>query len=267
MKTLKRSLTEWNNRRLFNRRRRRVHRVRKAGVGEIEGNWFEGRSVAIIGPAENVELELQNHTQSEFDVIVRLNKGIEIALEDETLWGPRTDVLFHNLKEDNTERSSGRLEDNLFVRSGLRYLVYPHSSPEKWSRDVEMAATRFFQNDSVTLCTPSEDLYSALRNELNGFTPTTGFVAIATFLSLPLRRLGVFGISFFSTGYTPQYSPSLCAKESPLDWARATGLHDPEAEATLSAKKLAVHRERVDSFPVILGTSIRDRLNREGLEW
>ena len=266
MINIKRHLENWNQRRRLNRRRRRFDSRTAAGVMDIPANWLNGKSVAIIGPAKGVEDDLIGHAASDFDVIVRLNKGAQLALGRADLWGPRTDVLFHNLKEDSTDRSAGRIDDTLLAQSGLASIVFPHASPEKWGKSSEIAARRLISQNDIDFLMPRTDLYADVQKELGGLTPTTGFMAIATFLSLKPRKLAIFGISFFSTGYVAEYAASAQADANPIDWARATGLHDPQIEARVCAQMLMVHARHPDAFPVILGDTIRERLEKEGLE-
>ena len=260
-------ITDWNTRRLHRSRMRRLKRMQKAGTKIIENDWFAGKSVAIIGPSKSVKSELAEHSAEDFNIIVRMNKGLELALHDSNLWGPRTDVLFHNLKEEDAERGSGRLDDEFLTRAGLRYLIFPHASPEKWRKNLEITAQRFPSDAQVTLCIPPLALYAETRKELGGLMPTTGYMAISTFMSLPLDRLGIFGISFFSTGYTPGYTTSQQATTSPLEWARMSGFHNPEREAALTSEKLSQHLERAQSFPILLGASMRQRMVEEGLDF
>lgn len=196
---------------------------------------FENKRVLIIGPAEGVENEIGDLSFSDFDYIVKLNNGVNVALRDKLhkdSW--RCDILFHSMSSDLPPPTACDLE-----RASVKIIV--HRTPaKKYLLETLRHVRNFRKNRSlaqIRYIDPSR--YAALKACLGGYSPSTGLVAIDFFLGCETSRLSIVGFTFFSTKYVPGYRDTVLSNEDAANRVAAAGHHNPEGERRFVAARFA----------------------------
>jgi hypothetical protein len=166
-------------------------------------NVFNNKSVAIIGSAPTV-LQNEGTFIDSHDIVVRANnykvKGLEINV------GYRTDVHYSfygssikktvdELKADGVKLCMCKCPNDKPINSpwheanGQKYgvdfrYIYKHRE-DFWFCDTYIPSTQEFLEQF---------------NLLGKHIPTTGFAAILTIITLPIKELYITGFDFFSSG-------------------------------------------------------------------
>ena len=186
-------------------------------MSTFEG-MFRDRSVALVGPSRSIVGSGEGAAIESFDLVARMNFQWPVPDHLVPDVGRRMDVLFHCCNQD---------------------------FPASWFARADFADTRiaFYENGReapvlTTICqelgVPAIDitnLYATLLQELGAF-PSTGLVAIAQLLSLPIRTLKIFGMTFWREPYYDGYFGHGAAPEN---WdgdssADTIWRHDPKRE-------------------------------------
>ena len=229
------------------------------GPDILRANGFRGKRVVIVGPAETVSDDLTGTDVDSFDVVVRLNNGIALADASPSLLGRRTDLLFHNLKEDG-ERSAGAIPAALLRDRNVRAVVYPHWRTRRL-RDlyrVKQSALADEGGPPVLLLPPT--MMANVRADLDDRAPTIGTAAILFFLASPVRELAIHGFTFFETAYRPGYNVSVDAGLDARAWVDAHAAHEPKLEKALIRERLSKAR----ALRVTLGRHVATHLAADG---
>lgn len=199
---------------------------------------FSGLRVIIVGPAETLVDDLQGVDVDGFDVVVRLNNGISLAQSQPELFGRRTDLLVHNLRETGP-RNAGAIPASLLRRESVGTLVYPH-----WRRSFDRQVYRSKRNSMkreggppVKILPP--DLMHQIRAALDDRAPTVGLSAMLFFLASPAKELALHGFTFFETAYASGYNDAVKSPADARAWVDARGVHEPLSEKLLLRKWLA----------------------------
>ncbi|WP_275783718.1 hypothetical protein [Pararhizobium gei] len=226
-------------------------------IATLHPHMFRGKRVVIIGPAETVMDDLSGVDVDAFDVVVRLNNGIALSQQRPAALGSRTDILFHNLKEDG-ERSAGRIPEQFLREHGIRFCVFPHGGFKGNKTRLHEKRRELGAYAQIVLRVPPTDLCERMRRDLGGMLPTVGTSAILFFLAGDVGELAIYGFSFFETPYLAGYNDVIATGASALAWAAASQVHEPSREKRLIARRIA-EAER-SGIRVTLGRNVRRHL-------
>lgn len=222
----------------------------------ISPDEFAGLRVIIIGPAETLADDLAGVDVDGFDVVVRLNNGISLAESRPELFGRRTDVLIHNLRETGP-RNAGAIPADLLKRKSVGTLVYPHWR-RRFDREEYRSKRASMRRDGgppVKIFPP--DLMREIRAELDDRAPTVGLSAMLFFIASPAKELALHGFTFFETAYVSGYNDAVRSAADARAWVDARGAHEP-----LSEKRLLQKRLDEPHIPVVtLGRNVRQHLD------
>ncbi|MFD2740989.1 hypothetical protein ACFSUD_15495 [Sulfitobacter aestuarii] len=200
----------------------------------LEPQEYADRRVIVIGPAETLADDLNGTEVDEFDVVVRLNNGISLAASRPELFGQRTDLLFHNLRETG-HRSAGEIPGEFLMRHGVDTVVFPH-----WGRKQYWKKRASLQREGgPPLKILPIEMMQGLREDLSDRKPTIGLCAIMFFLASPVSELAIHGFTFFETRYAPGYNDAIRTAGDAQTWVDARGAHDPLSEKNLLRARLA----------------------------
>lgn len=173
----------------------------------FQKEWFNNKRVAIVGGADSVLKEKSGAYIDDFDVVVRINKGVELIEEQAEYVGTRTDILFHSFLDNPDKVGYSPITQELWNKHKVKHLIYSrnHKMVEQGIYDVLLFAkktaglTRFSEIP--------EDLFEQNMKTLAPSWPTTGFTAIHTAINCQPKELYVTGITFFKTGHNHKYRP------------------------------------------------------------
>lgn len=166
-------------------------------------SFLEGKSVAIVGPASSVMFEENGDFIDSHDVVIRINKGVELTRKQDklTFIGEKTDVLYNSLDFDPL--SGGDL-DNLNLE-GVKYICCPYAIKERTFKD------KIFYNDDESYFEKynirfiNDDTYYFSIERTNSRL-NSGFGAILDILDMPIKNIYVTGVDFYRSVYQDGYN-------------------------------------------------------------
>ena len=224
----------------------------------LDPGLFAGRRVIVIGPAETLAADLEGTRVDGFDVVVRLNNGIRLAETRPDLFGRRTDLLFHNLRETGP-RNAGAIPAGFLTERGVGALVFP-----RWRRPVDRSTYRAKRAElekaggpPIRILPPA--MMAAVRADLGDRPPTVGLDALLFFLASPAAELAIHGFTFFETAYAPGYNDAVRNADEARAWVDARGAHEPLSEKHLLRRRLA----EPHAPAVTLGRNVRRHLEAD----
>lgn len=212
--------------------------------------WFENKRVAIVGGADSVLNQKSGEFIDSFDVVVRINKGVELIKEQSEYIGKRTDILFHSFLDDPRKLGWSPITVNLWKKHGVKHIVYSknHKSVKQGIYDVLLFAKK--SNGEMQFTEIPEELYHKNMEVLKPCWPTTGFTAINTIFNCQPKELFVTGITFFKTSHNKVYRP-----ENIEDFKRSfedkPKFHHPDKEFEHFKKLYLQHPEIVKTDPTL----------------
>lgn len=193
----------------------------------FEEYWFKDKRVAIVGGSDSVLKEKLGSYIDDFDVVIRINKGVGVIDLQSEYTGSRTDFLFHTFFDDGTKGGSPITLD-LWNRHKVGRLIFMsnffcssfgfttiHNFVKMTARQV-----RFSQ--------VPEPYFIENKKIVHPYTPTTGFVAINTVFQCRPKELYLTGLTFFKTPHNDAYRDgNLKFYTSLFD---LTSVHNPDLE-------------------------------------
>jgi len=167
-------------------------------------DYLEGKSVALIGPAKYLEdfnfgEEIDSH-----DVVVRINRGIELVDKMPEKVGSRSDILWSCLIEKSA--NAGKINVEKLKSLGVKYICCPPKSDFAGISTStvfhEMVDSNKMKNIDkqipVRIC--EADFHTWLAGKVSS-RPNTGFLSIYDFLRFDIKRLSIYGFSFYLDGF------------------------------------------------------------------
>jgi len=175
-------------------------------------NFLKGKKVIIIGPAQYVTTKpfygFGEKIDKEFDVVVRLNRGLDVIDKYKPYIGSKTDVFYNCLIEHKD--NGGIIDINRLKDHNIQWVcTIPHS-------DIKGNCHNNRLSPMVNLQTVSKIANNfnfhvmdyRLYGELNkgvACRANTGFAAIFDLLNRDVESLYVTGFSFYLDNFTPGY--------------------------------------------------------------
>lgn len=169
----------------------------------FDPNFFEGKRVCVIGGADTILMKKNGKYIDEYDVIVRINKGIELIEKQKEYLGSKTDYLFHSFYDINNEDKGSPFTIDLWKNSNLKKIIYAYPSSEKKFQWQFIKFNKVKSN--LPICETTKKQYLNILNILESHVPTTGFVALKTIFDSNPRELFITGFSFFKTPMNSEY--------------------------------------------------------------
>jgi hypothetical protein len=176
--------------------------------------FFRNKKVAIIGPSPSVRnTENGEFIESNYDIIVRINKQWKHDIELNKYIGERTDVLYNCISM--CQESGGIIDTNYVIAHGIKYII---SSIKYCYNDKQQRDTLFHDENRL-----NQYVFFHLNNK--GLVPfgivesskytkwdthagtriNTGLMAILDILHMDVKEVYVKGFTFFKDGYLNNY--------------------------------------------------------------
>ena len=169
--------------------------------------FLKNKSVALVGPAKymsgsNYGVEIDSH-----DVVVRINRGIESIKSYGDDIGKRTDIYYSCLIE--TSQQTGKLDVvELKDDYKIKYIVAPPesdfigmSSKTDFHSLVDKSKMESFKKH-IPIRIIEHDFHTDLAREVR-CKPNTGFLSIYDLLRFDIKKLSIYGFSFYLDGFLP----------------------------------------------------------------
>lgn len=191
-------------------------------------DWFKGKRVAIIGGADSVLKEKSGNYIDGFDVVVRINKGVEVIEAQQEYIGAKTDVLFHCFYVRENDRGSSPITVDLWKKHNVGKLIFSHNYRcSSYSLLNFLYFIKLTKGSFPFSQVPGKSFYANAR-ATKPYAPTTGFIAINTIFSCRPKELYITGVTFFKSPHNQAYR-----KGEPENYQKMfeqQQSHDPERE-------------------------------------
>lgn len=188
--------------------------------------YFSGKRVAIIGPADSALNEKLGSYIDNFDIVIRINKSVENLNMHHEFIGTKTTVLFHGL--DETPKSGcGTIETRKWKNVGIKKVFYPLNE-KRFQNNFE---NYLIKNKRVLpIYQVDKEFYNQMRLKVNNYTPTTGFTALYILLHSQCSELYISGFTFFKTPHQGGYRSEIKDHSEVLKMIKDYGNHNPDIE-------------------------------------
>ena len=172
-------------------------------------DYFNGKTVALVGPADYLELFSGDNKNLEkiesCDVVVKLNSGIKLSKNYPHLVSSRTDILYNSLL-DNCVNGGVLLIDDI-VSSKIKHIrttpksdysgiAVSQNTTNITTRDTLEKLHLLFSNYKIETTVMDIQLYNHISKSVKS-KPTTGFVTIYDILKYNPKSLFITGFNFF----------------------------------------------------------------------
>jgi hypothetical protein len=168
---------------------------------------IRNKKVAVVGPAAYLSGSGYGEQIDAHDIVVRLNRGIELVKDHRPDIGAKTDILYSCLIEKPA--NAGKLNPRqLREEHNIKYLCAP---PESTYQGISTSTTFHHLVDPRTVneirkympIRIIDHLFHTILAEKVMCRPNTGFLAIYDLLRHEPETLSVYGFSFYLDGFIP----------------------------------------------------------------
>lgn len=188
-------------------------------------NFYKGKKVVLIGPAESYNSELQSALEK-CDIIALVNKGYRTGDFELYKSTRKKIVLFHCL--DETEIGGCGSIDNfdLFSKE-IKDVFYPLNE-KRFAKNV-LSFTRSHISE-FNLYWINKTLYKTLKKGILGYVPNTGFAALFGIHQSDCEWIYVHGLTFHRTAYLPEYGNNGEDLRRNIEFIEHAGNHNPDMD-------------------------------------
>jgi len=171
--------------------------------------FFEGKSVALVGPADYLGLFRNNSNNLEkiesCDMIVKLNSGVKLSKKYPDLVSKRIDILYNSLLDNCVNGGILIIED--VANSKIKHIRttpksdYSGFASQQNTTNITSQKTydklnSLAQNHNINTTIMGIELYNTVSKNVKS-KPTTGFVTIYDILVHNPKSLYITGFNFF----------------------------------------------------------------------
>jgi len=165
--------------------------------------YIRGKSVCIVGPAPYLEKHKRGNIIDKYDIIVRLNKGINMEKQPE-IFGSRTDILYHSVNQSND--NGGKLNPIILDKTKIIF-AFPYldnKTKSSFTNGTYMDYNTIHNDILKNSCCVDKSEYIELEKYI-GCRPTTGLSCIIDILKMKPYSVYITGFTLFKDGHTNHY--------------------------------------------------------------
>ncbi len=229
-------------------------------------NYLTGKTVALIGPAEYLtKLDTGSYVDS-FDVVVRINRGIELIDAYSKSLGTRTDILYNCLIK--SPDNGGELNGEEYLDRGVKWIsTVPGSdhngicTSNKLHKMVSWFSV-FKLKRKFDFHVMDYKSYSIINENVES-RANTGFSAIYDLLNHDISKLYITGFSFYLDNFISGYKEGCVRDEE--EFARQCFIskrHKQEPQWRY-LKRTAQQDKRIEVDPILKKILSMDSLSRD----
>lgn len=173
----------------------------------FDERWFKNKRVAIVGGADSALVEKLGEYIDGFDVVVRINKGVELLYKQSDYLGTRTDILFHSFFDRPNDSGSSPLTPELWRENNIKLIIYADNSKTSSFSKMKLRAFITKTKDKFRFKCSQIPLNICEENRKVVYPShaTTGFAAINSIFCCHPSELYITGITFFRTPHNRTY--------------------------------------------------------------
>ena len=175
---------------------------------DFNPEWFRNQRVVVIGGADSVLKEKLGDYIDSFDVVVRVNKGVDVVEKQKEYVGTRTDFLFHSFMDNPKDIGSSPITPKLWEKHKVGRLIYGSNffntkSNKQGIYDLLLFVSKTAGN--LKFSEVSNPLYLKNKEAISPFRATHGFIAINTIFQCNPKEIYITGVTFFKTPHNTAY--------------------------------------------------------------
>lgn len=233
----------------------------------LDNRFLSGKSVLIVGPAGTAEEELRGVDIGAFDIVIRINRAVELDSLGDGIGRNRFNTYIRNQNGNRAGALAGHYTGQRLRARGVENLVFLFY---RWRELPKLVRKLVF----LPLLRIPLDVYfigprflNALADRLHGAKPTAGMAALEWVLAQDFARFHVVGFTFFQTGYVQGYNDDFTSDARAEERLKGlmerdkTYAHKPDFERAYFRRRVA--EERARGKRVILGRRVAAALGKE----
>ena len=224
--------------------------------------FLKGKRVIIVGPAESLLERGNGEFIDSFDIVVRVNRGIEPTFLNSKKIGSRTDILYNCMleKDDN----GGKIDLNMLKLKNVKFVSY--HSQVSYQGKAEPIKPHHLDNGKLKLMNSflnthmiDYNFYNSISSQVN-CRPNTGFIAIFDLLFHEVKELYITGYTFYMDGFMKGYKDHL--DDDFINRAYTSKRH-VQKNLFKFLKKIAKEDERIKPDPILKKILTLDELKKD----
>ena len=166
---------------------------------KIEGEYssfLKGKRVVVVGPARSIKGSGQGEIIDSYDVVVRVNLGLNIQKNLKEDIGSRMDILYSAMSQYywDTAVFSEKSLSMLEKKYNIKWIV---NTGVRRAMILKMAKDKVNSKVKVGLKLVSKKNIEYLKKKLDG-KPTAGIISMYDLLQYPILELYVTGFTFYN---------------------------------------------------------------------
>ena len=169
---------------------------------------LKNKKVIIVGPSASTLINKNGNFIDSFDIVIRVNRGVEPTKLHSEFIGKRTDILYNCMleKPDN----GGIIDVQLLKDNNVKYIIYhPEVSFEgiginKPPRTLNMNTVNNLHSNNINTQMIDPIFYNSISKQVS-CRPNTGFIALFHLLSFDIKELYITGYTFYLDGFMSGY--------------------------------------------------------------
>jgi len=220
---------------------------------------IQNKKVALVGPAQYLVGSGYGKEIDEHDIVVRINRGIELVFDHTEDIGRKADILYSCLIEKPA--NAGKLDGQILKEKyGVKCLVTPPESTfggishsTGFHHLVDMKTVKDISNHmSIRIVEHTFHTYLAKKISCR---PNTGFLAIYDLLMQRPEKLSIYGFSFYLDGFIPGCKEGIIQEQNKNERQFAeqcfTSKRHVQENMWSFAKETILNNNRVSLDPVL----------------
>ena len=179
-------------------------------------DFLKDKKVILVGPSESLLKNKNKEFIESFDIIVRVNRGIEPTDKYGEYVGERTDILYNCMLEhpDN----GGIIDADYFASKKVKFVVY-HSevdfhgvATDKEPSHLKPKTIKKLNNNNISTNKINFEFYNKISSQVK-CSPNTGYIAIFDLLNYDVKELYITGFTFYLDKFMPGYKDQVDKEE------------------------------------------------------
>lgn len=163
-------------------------------------DYLKNKRVIIIGPSKSLLRNKNKNFIESFDVIVRVNRGIEPIEKFNEYIGSKTDILYNCMLEHSD--NGGIIDINLLTKNNVKYIIYHPEvtfegiSIQQKPKILNNNTLKNIEDNNIITHMIDSTFYNTISSQVN-CRPNTGFIALFHLLSYNIKELYITGYTFY----------------------------------------------------------------------
>ena len=174
---------------------------------DILSDILKDKSVALVGPAKYLTGKGWGNEIDQHDIVVRLNRGMELTEKYSKDVGTKTDILYSCLIEK--PENAGTIDVEVLKNNNVKVVCAPPQSSMKGYAPTT-SLSNLVKDDTIEKILQQGIPLRIIDHDINNFIankvkcrPNTGYLSIYDLLRFKPKKMSIYGFSFYLDGFMP----------------------------------------------------------------